>query len=185
MVKTSNVALMVLMAFIVGFILGAVTIKKYRPCINIPVETIVRDTTIIRDTVPGEVPPPKTQQVIRHDTVRIELQPENDTAIIKGTNVPDTTKPVSDSPRMGQNGDLIIPISQKVYTTQDYSAWVSGWRPSLDSIKLYRKTQVINNTVTKYRPPRWALTAGGGVGTTGGKVAGFVGISLGYVLWSK
>jgi hypothetical protein len=59
MVKTSNVALIVLIAFIVGFILGAVTIRKYRPCVTLPVVTIQRDTVTVHDTIQGQIPEPR------------------------------------------------------------------------------------------------------------------------------
>ncbi len=188
MVKTSNVALMVLIGFVVGFILGALVIRKYRPCVNLPLEvkTVQRDTVIVRDTVKTKVPPAKTYETIRVDTVRLELQPGKDTAVPIDTVHADTTLKVNDTPRAGQNGDVLIPISRKVYQTPDYRAVISGWRPSLDSMQLYRSTKTITNTVTNIVRPHWVLAAGGGVGyTTDKKVVPFVGVSLGFVIWSK
>lgn len=51
-------------------------------------------------------------------------------------------------------GDSVIelPISQKYYETEEYHAWVSGYKPSLDSIYTFGKviTRTITNTDTKY-----------------------------------
>lgn len=182
MVKTSNVALIALIAFIVGFILGAVAIRKYRPCINLPVVSDIRDTIIIRDTIPGEVPEPKKVEVIRYDTVRLEI---NGDSVAVDTLTADTTRKASDAPRAGQNGEVLIPVSRKVYQTSDYRAVVSGWRPSLDSIQLYRQTTTVTQTVTKIKNPRWSLSAGVGLGYAVQKVVPYAGVTFGLVLWSK
>lgn len=57
-----------------------------------------------------------------------------------------------------------VPIEQKVYADSNYTAWVSGFRPALDSIRLRQPTIVITQTV---REPSarvghfgWGLTAG-------------------------
>jgi len=185
MVKTSNVALMVLIAFIVGFVMGAVAIRKYRPIVSLPVVTIQRDTVIIRDTIAGHIPEPRKVEVIRHDTVMLQLNPEEGTVTPIDTVDADSMRKANDEPRKGQDGEMIIPISSKVYETSDYRAVVSGWRPSLDSMQLYRQTVTVTNTVTRLKVPRWAVTLGGGVGYTGQQVQPIVGISVGFVLWSN
>lgn len=57
-----------------------------------------------------------------------------------------------------------VPIEQKVYSDSLYTAWVSGFRPVLDSIRLRQPTIVITQTV---REPSarvghfgWGVTAG-------------------------
>lgn len=56
-----------------------------------------------------------------------------------------------------------VPIEQKVYEDSTYKAWVSGYLPSLDSINVYQRTEVI--TVTKFqKQKRWSL--GIGLGAT-------------------
>ena len=42
-----------------------------------------------------------------------------------------------------------VPITSKHYGSKDYDAWVSGYEPSLDSIKVYKETQYITNTITR------------------------------------
>lgn len=176
---------MVLIAFVVGFILGAVAIRKYRPCVNLPVMTVTRDTVIVRDTIPGVIPAPKEDRVIRVDTVRLELSPDSGELVPIDTIKADTTGKASDAPRAGQSGDVYIPVTSRVYQTDDYRAVVSGWRPSLDSIQLYPRNTTITKTVTKYKAPRWSIVAGPGFGYAGGKVVPYIGVTFGLVLWSR
>lgn len=73
--------------------------------------------------------------------------------------------------------EVIIPISQKVYKDSSYTAWVSGCRPRLDSIK------VMNSVVTRdvVRPAkRWGVGIQGGVGVTPKGVLPYIGIGINY-----
>lgn len=97
------------------------------------------DTVVILDTIVREKPIYKTVQVIRHDTLRTEYwHLQHDTVVAQ------------------------VPIEQKVYEEDSlYTAWVSGWHTSLDSLMIYQTTKEI--TVTKRLPaPKWSvgITAG-------------------------
>lgn len=54
------------------------------------------------------------------------------------------------------NYDYIMPKTQRYYKANDYEAWVSGYRPNLDSLNIFRKTitNTITNTVTKEIYPK-------------------------------
>lgn len=80
---------------------------------------IVRDTVTIRDTIYIDAPIVKTRIV--KDTIHIF---DKDTV------------PVT------------MLVEQKVYEGNDYTAWVSGIDPTLDSIRVYSQTQVIKENVT-------------------------------------
>lgn len=179
-----------LIFFAIGFAAGFAVSQKYQPSIELPVVTIQRDTTVVRDTVQGKVLPPVTTIIKRVDTVRLQINPATDTKYKKDTttrqSVPDTTT----QPRKGKNGEILIPISSKVYKTDDYRAVVSGWRPSLDSIEVYGKTRTITEHRTETRVvnrrPWLALIAGGGAGyTPEKKIVPYAGVTLGVVLWSN
>ena len=79
-----------------------------------------------------------------------------------------------------------VPLETKTYEGDDYRAVVSGYRPSLDRIDVFRNTVYITNTETRTIPaPRWSLgiTAGpqlgyGLIGDGRGMYAGF-GITAG------
>lgn len=54
-----------------------------------------------------------------------------------------------------------IPIERKVYQEDSvYYAVVSGFKPSLDTLKVYRETITIETTrnVTSYKPYKWAVS---------------------------
>ena len=60
---------------------------------------------------------------------------------------------------------LKLPITQKYYNTDSYQAWVSGYKPNLDSINVFQKivTNTVNHTIIKEVYPKhidWYLNAG-------------------------
>jgi hypothetical protein len=57
-----------------------------------------------------------------------------------------------------------VPIESKHYHAGEYDAWVSGYEPSLDSIKVYQRTEYITERVTISKPPnKWELDLIGGI----------------------
>ena len=82
-----------------------------------------------------------------------------------------------------------IPIEQKTYQDSLYTAWVSGYRPALDSIQLHQPEIIttITETIVK-KAPRLSvgLSVGPGVSITGTPQVGiFVGFTANYRLWPK
>lgn len=77
------------------------------------------------------VPVPRDSIVLRYKTVSLpsvpDTTPQNDTAAIAKT---DSVK-------------VRVPITQKMYEDEKYTAWVSGYEPSLDSLHLRIPTTVI------------------------------------------
>lgn len=83
-------------------------------------------------------------------------------------------------------GDTVLPVERKIYRDSTYTAYVSGYRPSLDSISVYMNTVTVTNDIyhtVKTRPRRWGLgiTAGYGFGKNGLSPAVVAGIS--YRIW--
>ena len=73
-----------------------------------------------------------------------------------------------------------LPITQKRYTDSLYTAWVSGYHPSLDSIYLHRPTIYIKTTeASPKREKRWQVGLQGGVGMTPKGVQPYVGVGVG------
>ena len=127
----------------------------------------VYDTIPWFDTIPYYLPVPKDSVVIRYVTATLPAAHDS--------------VPADDDPVAAMAGDSVrveIPITQKVYSTSDYTAYVSGYRASLDSIDIYRMQYSLEP-----RPPdktsRWGLSAGTGVAWTpnGLKPSLFVGVS--------
>ena len=83
-----------------------------------------------------------------------------------------------------------VPITQKEYSDSTYTAWISGYKPRLDSIEVYQRTVRINTIVTEKIPTttsRWVITAGLNVGvgylapfnSSAGTIGMYTGIGVG------
>lgn len=68
-----------------------------------------------------------------------------------------------------------LPIESKHYEGGNYEAWISGYEPSLDSIKVYQRE-------VKPKQSRWSIGLQGGVGITPKGVQPYIGIGIGYRL---
>lgn len=77
-----------------------------------------------------------------------------------------------------------LPREAKVYQDSAYRAVVSGFRPSLDSIEVYRKMQtVIVTQNVRIPPPRWSWGVQTGVGwNPGGGFSPYIGVGIQYRL---
>ena len=93
--------------------------------------------TVIRiDTIRERIPHFISEKVL--DTIFVEKVPEN---VLK------------------------LPITQKYYNTDSYQAWVSGYKPNLDSINVFNKVveRTVNHTIDRVVYPKsidWYLNAG-------------------------
>lgn len=125
------------------------------------------DTLIIRDTVFIEKPILQTVKVI--DTLQL-LVPTRDTLMLHDTIL------------------LQLPIEQRRYGDSRYTAWISGYKPQLDSIQIYQTTNYITKEITRTpptpKPRHWGLGLQAGYGVTISnsqiKTAPYIGIGLSY-----
>lgn len=144
---------------------------------------ITRDTVIRHDTVYARVPEPTKVTVIRYDTIRRILKPVDESKVFadgtKINSIRDTTQA-----RTPHSDEIIIPIESKEYKTDNYRAIVSGYKCNLDTMTLYSKVTTITEHITKLKSPRWSIVAGVGVGYNK-EVLPYIGVTFGYVIWSK
>lgn len=79
---------------------------------------------------------------------------------------------------------VILPIEQRTYASDQYTAWVSGYEARLDSIALYAKEVVVERELyLDKKRRRWGCVVGAGVGTNLKGVSPYVGITVGYSLF--
>lgn len=162
--KTSLVVLLVFLFISFGFNIWYV-VKDKDVEIKEKITTVTKIDTI-RDTV-LVVKKENLVKVIRDTLVNVEF--------IRDT--VDTAKVVAD-----------IPIVQKEYSDDStYTAWVSGYRPSLDSINIYRKSVITNKeTVIKKKDiHRFGIgpVVYGGYNFGTKKLDYGVGIGVSYHIW--
>lgn len=143
-----------LITFIVGAVLGLLSgffIGKgiYDQPIH---ESVTRDTVTITDTIPQYYPAPKDSVVTRYIT---RYLPVHSTDTVDRFVVERVTDTVA----------VEVPITSKHYGNEQYDAWVSGYMPSLDSIRVYQKENYITERVTISKPPnRFTIGLQGGYG---------------------
>ena len=70
---------------------------------------------------------------------------------------------------------VLVPIESRVYEGADYRAYVSGFRPSLDSLKLLRQVSVVT---TAPRPSRWSVGLQAGYGITPRGFQPYIGLGV-------
>lgn len=128
-----------------------------------------RDTIVMRDTIKVTMPAEEVTEYVEH----VKEKP----VIIRDTEVVERDPQV-----VYVHGDSVeIPIVQKRYADTTYTAWVSGYKPSLDSIEVYRKTVVQRDIITlRKKAPWWGIgiTGGYGYGIRNKGFEPFVGIGV-------
>ena len=139
----------------VAFLLGRRSVK---PEI---VEIHRTDTMWMRDTVRDTVLVPEVRYLTRVDTVLLK--------------VPGDTVKVP----------VLVPISRNVYEGEDYRAVVSGFRVSLDTLDIFRKTQTVTNTVVQRvevpgKPKRWGIGVSAGYALTSMGMKPYIGAGIQY-----
>lgn len=73
-----------------------------------------------------------------------------------------------------------LPFVQKQYKDSSYSAWISGYEPSLDSIRVFPTTTIIRESkVVRQKDRRWGVFGGVGIGVSD-RITPCVGVGIGY-----
>ena len=139
---------------IISFLGGYDYASKHCYNVSTVTYTIVKRDTIISvpDTVYREVAlGEKTVKVVIHDTLC-----KTDTV------------------------EIALPFVQREYRDSNYNAWVSGYEPALDSIKVFPRTMTVKERVTvKERSRRWGVFGGVGIGVSD-RITPCVGVGIGY-----
>ena len=131
---------------------------------------VAADTVTVVDTVTYYRPVPRDSAVVRYETVRLRV-----TDTVRVT--------VGDTVRVADSVEVIVPITQKVYADSLYRAYVSGYRPRLDSIFIYPRTRYIAIT-RQAKPQRWGIGLQAGYGVGRGGTGPYVGIGVSYNLFT-
>ncbi|MGM9762361.1 MAG: DUF6808 domain-containing protein [Candidatus Cryptobacteroides sp.] len=136
-----------------------------------------------RNAHPSEIKV-KVDTLLVYDTILVEKP------VIKKVEIIDTLLlmvPTTDTLMMHDTVFVHLPIEQRQYGDPRYTAWVSGYRPQLDSIHIYQRTEYITKEIkTNTKPKRWGigLQAGYGVSLHEGQIqpGPYIGVGLYYSL---
>lgn len=168
--KGKNILILVLLLFalVLGFILGRGKKGEERVKERIKAEVVTK-----YDTIKDVAPKPVHDTIVKWQATRVPKEHLRDlTEMTKGSDSVDVT----------------LPITQRTYRDSNYTAWVSGYQPKLDSIHTYNKmvytTRTIERTITK--PPRkWGIgiNAGYGYGINSKLFEPYIGVGVTYVIF--
>ena len=168
--KGKNILILVLLLFalVLGFILGRGKKGEERVKERIKTEVVTK-----YDTIKDVAPKPVHDTIVKWQATRVPKEHLRDlTEMTKGSDSVDVT----------------LPITQRTYRDSNYTAWVSGYQPKLDSIHTYNKmvytTRTIERTITK--PPRkWGIgiNAGYGYGINSKLFEPYIGVGVTYVIF--
>lgn len=189
------IAVLLVAAFIASLYLNV------RFCMMRRESIAVSDTTrvTIFDTIPYPMPVPKDSLVIRYITEKLPVSTETENFSTKNNDFSTGNGNIAQENITG-NGNISsdnipdsiavdIPITQKVYEDSLYRAYVSGYRPSLDSLIIFPRhdiTTVTNGyTYPKSRQKRWGIGIHVGYGMTMSRTPQFtpyIGFGISYNL---
>lgn len=135
--------------------------------ISRPSDVVIRDRTTVverRDTIRDTVPLLRSERIV---------------SVVRDTLF--TDRVFHDTCRVA----VSVPISQREYSDDStYTAWVSGYRQSLDSIRVYRRNVYVTRELVREvsRPRRFMLgpVLYGGYDARGGRFGYGIGIGVTY-----
>ena len=176
----------------VGFCLGAGLANR---CNHHRGSKVTTDTIRVTvDTIRDNTPKAKDSVVV--DEIRVPVVNGRDGGSMgfigsMGKEAADTAATASDARNVGKIGVsdtvwAVVPRTQKRYEDSTYTAWVSGYEPRLDSIRVYRKTTfVVKSEERRVKNGRLAvgLAGGFGYGVFTRKPDLFVGVGVTWRLW--
>ena len=145
---------------------------SYRGCHHFEdtIEMVTHTDTVWRDTI--IVAPQPTAVIPTGGTVLIPyVFTEHDTVLLPGDTI-----------------TMEVPVEQKRYDDSLYTAYVSGYRPQLDSIRLHLPNTITETTITqRIAPPRLSIgiQTGAGYGIINHKPDIYLGIGAQWRLWPK
>ena len=146
---------------IIAFVCGLWLCLLITRCTNkAATEPPQRDTIV--DTIKMVKPIAVDSVVTRYKVVNVERV--KDTTIVN-----EVSEVVFDTIQ------IHLPIESKHYTSTNYDAWVSGYEPCLDSIKVYSRE-------IKPKQSRWSIGLQGGLGLTAQGVQPYIGFGIGFKL---
>lgn len=196
MERLKNIALLLFLAVFVASLM--LNVHHYTEGTAEPYRDTIKTTFV--DTIPYYKPVPKDSTVIKYVTATLPKADDKEDNFPNKTvtelpesvqKFPESDKNLQDSVQnfgkiVPDSVNVVIPITQKVYDEDTYTAFVSGYNPSLDSLIFKMPREVV--TIKEYsKPKRWSVGVQVGYGVTlkgTPQFAPYVGIGVSYNLFS-
>lgn len=133
-------------------------------------KVVVKHDTLWHDSIIREPQPADTIQTGRTVYVRVPVK-----EYLPGDTLRDTIS-------------VALPVEQRRYDDSLYTAWVSGYEPALDSLRLHLPEVQTTVTRTIMKPPpliTFGIQAGAGYGITARRPDLYIGAGVQINLWRK
>ena len=140
------------------------------------------DTVRLVDTLRYVSPAPVRDTIIRYVRVRLPSTPpapdNPGSPVNPGNSAESAEKAAADT----DTAAVIIPITSRTYSTPEFTATVSGYQPSLDSITIHAPRTIITNNPPAAKSKPWSIGIAAGIGAGRGGITPFIGITLQHSL---
>lgn len=177
--------IVVLFGFVLGYIVGAFVLDHAVGNVTEEKQTTITkwDTVYIASPVANDSA--TTDYIVRWLPTAKEKREGSADEHSPGTCCERDTSPDKVFQPPNDSAAVIIPIVQKKYEGDEYTAWVSGYEPHLDSINIFRRTDIVTKTLyIEKKRRRWECVVGVGAGVNvKGEVQPTLGITFGYRLF--
>lgn len=134
------------------------------------------DTVRLVDTLRYVSPTSTRDTIIRYVRVRLPSTPPAPDN--PGNSAESAEKAAADT----DTAAVIIPITSRTYSTPEFTATVSGYQPSIDSITIHAPRTIITNNPPAAKNKPWGIGIAAGIGAGRGGITPFIGITLQYSL---
>lgn len=125
-----------------------------------------------------------TYSEIRTDTIRDTITRIRPIAVSREV-VRTIRVPVTDTIHIRDTAFIELPIETKVYKDSTYEAHISGYRPSLDSIRVFTRRVIETRQIAPKKASRWGVGVTAGYGATPKGLLPFVGAGIIYKIWQS
>lgn len=138
------------------------------------------DTVRLVDTLRYVRPAPVRDTIIRYVRVPVEFpRPDNPGSPVNPGNSAESAEKADSA---SDTAAVIIPITSRTYSTPEFTATVSGYQPSLDSITIHAPRTIITNNPPAAKSKPWGIGIAAGIGAGRCGITPFIGITLQYSL---
>ena len=135
------------------------------------------DTVRLVDTLRYVSPAPVRDTIVRYVRVTAHIAPQPPDTAARAVAATDTTRSING---IADTAAVIIPITSRTYSTPEFTATVSGYQPSLDSITIHAPRTIITNNPPAAKSKPWSIGIAAGIGAGRGGITPFIGITLQY-----
>ena len=136
-------------------------------------------TVRLVDTLRYVSPAPVRDTIVRYVRVTAPIAPQPPDTAARAVAATDTLRAMHG---IADTAAVIIPITSRTYSTPEFTATVSGYQPSLDSIAIHAPRTIITNNPPAAQSKPWGIGIAAGIGAGRGGITPFIGITLQYSL---